>query len=323
MLLNGYLKRKTASRLISVHFEPIVADAPCTLSVTDFAREIQMAPKNTTVYMENDRYQIGVDLNLGGGLCCFADKAAGKYGNLLNCHDTGRLVQQSYYGPTEIEGYENGVYSGTRWGYNPVQGGDQYGNTGKLVAFEQTENKIRVVCRPLDWALDDVLTRTYYTSVYTLTPEGLTVENTAIDFLQTPWDVRAQELPAFYAVSALGAFVFYDGDAPWTDAPLRVERELEFWAGKPAFDLSPKNTETWCAWTDGDGYGVGLYTPIATSLLAGRFQYNGTADPNADPTNYVAPLGFFPLSFGEPFTYVCYLTAGTVGEIRQTFKGLR
>lgn len=323
MLLDGYLQRKTASRLLAVRFAPIAQDQDCTLSVSGFTCDLQTVPRGDVLYMENEHYKIGVKLNWGGGLCYFEDKTNASYGNLLNCHDTGRLVQQSYYGPTQIEGYENGVYSDAVWSYNPVQGGDQYGNASKLVALETAENRIRVVCRPLDWALNNVPTQTYYTSVYELTGSGLTAVNTAVDFLATAWQDRQQEIPAFYTVSALGNFTFYDGAAPWTDAPLRTETDLGFWAGKPAFALDENNSETWCAWTDGTGYGVGLYTPVATQLLAGRFQYNGTADPEADPTNYVAPLGVFRLRFGEPFTYTYYLTAGSVSGIRQTFREIR
>ncbi len=322
MLLDCFLKRLTASRLISVRFEPIVSGSSCTLSVSGFTCDLQTVPKGDVLYIENDSYKIGVKLNWGGGLCCFMDKGNGEYGNLLNSHDTGRLVQQSYYGPLEIEGYENGVYGDTVWRYNPVQGGDQYGNASKLVALEKTDDQIRVVCRPLDWSQNNMPTQTYYTNVYTLTETGVSVANTAVDFLQTAWEDGGQEIPAFYTISALGTFVFYDGEEPWTNAPLRVERDLEFWGGKPSFDLSEKNDETWCAWIDNDGYGIGLYTPIATRLLAGRFLYDGTSESDANPTNYVAPLGIYHLNFNEPFTYLYHLTSGAVEEIRDTFKAL-
>ena len=320
MLLDGYLRRKTASRLLSVRFEPIVSGQNCVLSVSDFNCAVQDVPKGDTMYIENSRYKAGVSLKWGGGLCFFEDKQDDRYGNLLNNHDTGRLVQQSYYGPTQIDGYENGVFMGSVWGYNPVQGGDQFGNNSKLVAVEKDEKEIRVVCRPLDWALDNMPTQTYYTNVYRLTDAGLTVRNTAVDYLQAEWTDKAQELPAFYTISALGIFRFYDGDQPWTDAPLRTERDLPFWADKPAFPLQAGNSETWCAWTDNSDYGIGLFTPDATALLAGRFEYNGSADANDNATNYVAPLGFFKLQFDEPHTYYYYLTAGKTDEIRRTFR---
>ena len=177
MLLDGYLRRKTASRLLSVRFEPIVSGQNCVLSVSDFNCAVQDVPKGDTMYIENSRYKAGVSLKWGGGLCFFEDKQDDRYGNLLNNHDTGRLVQQSYYGPTQIDGYENGVFMGSVWGYNPVQGGDQFGNNSKLVAVEKDEKEIRVVCRPLDWALDNMPTQTYYTNVYRLTDAGLSLQD--------------------------------------------------------------------------------------------------------------------------------------------------
>ena len=135
MLLNGYLDRKIASRLISVRFEPIAEEKDCILSVSGFNCGLQQAPKEDILFIENEHYKAGVNLRWGGGLSWFEDKDNGDYGNLLNSHDPGRLVQQSYYGPTEIEGYKNGVYGDSVWGYNPVQGGDMYGNNSKLQSY--------------------------------------------------------------------------------------------------------------------------------------------------------------------------------------------
>lgn len=325
LLLNGYLRRRTASCLLSVHFEPIIAGQKCTLRVSDFTCDIQTVPKNKTLYIENDRFKAGVNLKWGGGLCHFEDKRDSRYGNLLNCHDTGRLVQQSYYGPSKIEGYENGIYENTVWSYNPVQGGDQYGNCSKLVAVEKSDTQIRVICRPLDWALDNVLTQTYYTSVYTLTESGLDVRNTAVDFLQTEWPpFNSHEIPALYTISALGSFWYYDGDAPWTNAPLRVERDLPFWVNNNGmFNLKPGNSETWCAWTDDNDYGLGIFTPDATCLKAGRYMYDGSADPFGVSTNYVAPLAAFALHFDQPHTYQFTMTAGSLQEMRDTFQSSR
>lgn len=323
MLIDGYLKRIIASRLISVSFEPVRKGESCVLSVSGFTCDIQSVPLRDTVYIENERFKAGVSLKWGGGLCCFEDKQESRYGNLLNNHDTGRLVQQSYYGPSAIDGYENGIYENTVWPYNPVQGGDQYGNASKLVAIEKTADEIRVVCRPLDWAMNNKLTETYYTSVYKLTEKGLTVRNTAVDFLQTAWNDNTHELPAFYTISALGSFWFYDGDKPWTDDGMRREDSLGFWSGKPSFALKEGNSETWCAWCDESGYGIGLFTPDVTSLLAGRYQYDGSSDPGANSTNYVAPLRRFRLSFDEPYSYDFYITAGKTAEIREIFGNCR
>ena len=45
LLLDGYLDRRTASRLISVRFEPIAAGESCVLNVSDFTCGLQQPPK--------------------------------------------------------------------------------------------------------------------------------------------------------------------------------------------------------------------------------------------------------------------------------------
>ena len=319
-LLDGFLSGKTALRLQKLRFSPMEQRPECRFTLHSLRLGKQSVPSDT-IYLENARFKLGVKLSWGGGISEFYDKSQRRYGNLLNQYDPGHMVQQSFYGPTMIPDYENGWYSDQIWCYNPVQGGDQYGNASKLVAVEQTDRQITVVCRPLDWAKNNVPTQTLFKSVYTLTETGVKAENTAIDFLQTPWTPRDQELPAFYTLSALGNFVFYDGDAMWTDAPLRYERELPFWGGQKGFALG-ENTETWCAWADDSDYGVGLYSPTATRLLAGRFGADGSADSNAPSTNYVAPVAKLALSYGEPFCYEYRFTAGTVSEIRAVFREL-
>ena len=80
--------------------------------------------------------------------------------------------------------------------------------------------------------------------------------------------------------------------------------------------------ETWGAWVAPTGYGIGVYTPIAEILLAGRHQYNGSKDAGNNATNYVAPLITYTLKSFEAFEYSYYITTGSVEEIRNTFKSV-
>ena len=106
--------------------------------------------------------------------------------NLINIHDAGREIQQSYYAnvggtmadsPAKVAaGNENGVYSpynkpsdygsnnydrawsytadrvGYYWPYNPVQGGDEVCNLSQIIDYEQGDNYIYVKVRAMDWA---------------------------------------------------------------------------------------------------------------------------------------------------------------------------
>lgn len=320
-LIDGFLEGKSASALLSLTFEPLQGKT-CTLRFEGVELGVQKVPGDV-VTLENDRYRLGIKLSWGGGICSLEDLASPRtgFGSLLNCHDTGRLVQQSYYGGAEIPGYKNGRFNNAVWPYNPVQGGDQYGNKSKIVALTIEKDSVSVVSRPLDWALKDTPTLAYYTNTYTLGERTVRVDNTVIDFSGYPHTARTQELPAFYTVSALDRFVYYGGREPWTGGGLTIKEDLGFWGSEPgcSFSLSPANTETWCAWVDADGYGVGLYTPNIESFVAGRYKHDGSADPQADSTDYVAPLATLTLPFDRPLSYSYLVAAGTAEELRAAF----
>jgi hypothetical protein len=127
-----------------------------TVSTRDIPDEV--------VYLTSDRYRLGIKLTWGGGISYFEDLQDGDnaLSNLLNDHDTGRLIQQSYYG-TSSAPYTPAQYNGTTWSYNPVQGGDQYNNRSKLIDYRIAEDgqSIYIKRRPLDWAQRNSLTPSY------------------------------------------------------------------------------------------------------------------------------------------------------------------
>ena len=61
-------------------------------------------------------------LTWGGGVSYLEDLADGDESitNLLNDHDTGRLIQQSYYGTFDCDAYQSAMYGEHKWNYNPV-----------------------------------------------------------------------------------------------------------------------------------------------------------------------------------------------------------
>lgn len=276
-----------------------------------------------TYYLENNNYKLGVDLLMGGGVNYLEDFNDGNasYGNLLNNYDVGRLVQQSYYGIDKAP-YELGWWGGHSWQYNPVQGGDKDNNISRIIDFEFRGNdEFYVKARPMDWGQSNRITPSYMENVYTITSSYVKVYNRFIDFSgYTHVDVR-QELPAFYTISALKDFYFYNGSSPWTGGALTKKENLPFWGDYPnQTTFTPSNPEYWSAWCDGTGYGVGLYVPGVARLRAGRHQYNGSASPNADATNYVSPQRNMTLICGKPIEYSYLIAAGNINAIRNTFN---
>lgn len=324
---DNYLDGKKATKISKIVFTPLSAST-ATFGITSIATNDAKVYADDTIYIENNRFLVGCCLIWGGGLNYIEDKKDGdsSISNMLNEHDTGRLVQQSYYGISE-EPYDCGYYGETKWGYNPVQGGNLYGEKSKLIDCVVTDTYIYVKCRPRDWAKEDMYSYSYMENIYTIEETHITVDNRFIDF--SGYDhgsPRHQELPAFYTLSYFDSFTFYNGNSPWTNGKLTTKKNLGFW-GEQAnqaecyTDIKSGNSETWCAWISSEtNYGIGLYTPNITTLLAGRFQHDNSKSSTSNSTNYVAPLQTYTIQSFVPHGYTYYITAGNVDNIRSVFK---
>ena len=99
--------------------------------------------------------------------------------------------------------------------------------------------------------------------------------------------------------------------------------DLIFWPEdwpRHRFPLEKENTETWAAWVDADDFGIGLYVPGAQLFIGGRYCHDGSKDPAAGPTNYVAPLYSLRIISYKPVTYSYLVTSGPLSDIRRRFK---
>ena len=285
-------------------------------------------PQSSDYIIEGERYKLGVRLIWGGGINLIVDNYGDVDGieNLINQYDTGRLVQQSYYGSDEDSRYDNATFTNdSSWPYNPVQGGDKYMNHSRLIDFVETENSIYIKSQPQDWALDGMITSSYMENIYTVYDVCIRVENRFVDFTCWSHPAKDQELPAFYTVSYLDTFTYYNGMKPWMEDDLFVESDLEFWgdskyAADCRFKIADGNTETWCAWYNRkDDYGIGIYVPNIDMFYAGRYGYDGSKDSDASSTNYVAPLNFMQIVSFEPIEYEYLITTGSISNIRDVF----
>lgn len=324
--IDGFLDGKLANKAGELVLSSLSGEGEYKIESISFERI--KAPKDPQLLLEDSYSQIGISLKYPGTLDSFVWKAAPSgFSNLLNRHDEGRLVQQSYYGTTQPP-YELGEYMQTPWGYNPVQGGDQHGNRSKLVDYKILNDQIYVKCQPMDWSKNNERTPSYMENTFILKNGVLSVHNRFVDFSGLNHEqARHQELPACYMVTALDTFSFYNGSQPWTNEALTQKSDLPFWHGNNPenyFELDASNTETWCAWTMGaqpDSFGVSVYSPGAEILLAGVYGNEKTFNPNAVSTVYVAPLQTFQMT-SEPFEYSYYITAGELSNMRKIWQGV-
>ncbi len=326
-LVKNYLSGKQASQLSAITFDTC-EETDATFVLCDVKTETYEIYSDEVYYLENDSYKLGVRLSWGGGICYLQDlnKKINGIENLINQADTGRLVQQSYYGTYSNGDYVNGDYNGVPWPYNPVQGGDVHGNPSRIIDIVVGKHSLYIKAQPQDWGHDGDLTISYMENRYVLEEDLILVDNRFVDF--SGWEHRYanQELPAFYTLSFFGDFTYYAGSKPWQDEELTTRKNLEFWGDAAyhddcTFKLRYSNTETWCAWTNRyANYGIGLFVPGTDVFLAGRHAYNGSKDSLNGATNYVAPLCTMKIVSYEPIEYSYMMTTGSVEKIRNTFK---
>ncbi len=256
------------------------------------------------VYIQNAELRVGLLRSHGGAIGYLSDRNS-RF-NALNHDDHGRLIQQSYYGDKD----------GSRWGdkpwrYNPVQGGDSKGKAAKLVNFKATGTTAYAKTVPRHWAsgqlledctmeqwveLDGPIVRVRFKFTY----NGLKSHK--------PW---YQEMPAVFVSPKLSTLVTYTGQKPWTGSALT--RKKPGWPNEHV-----ALSESWAAFVDEYGNGIGVYVPGTTEATAYRFKGGSGTD-----CSYIAPLRTFALTPELSFSYSAYFTLGNVDTIRDRFARLQ
>lgn len=339
------LAGKKGNKINSITLEPLTK-AEENIKIYGFSVFNREIPEQE-IFIQNDTHKLGIDLLWGGALSYLEDldsnvqavsvdgqikvdsNASERYNtesvndnvNLINRNDTGRLVQQSYYGTLD---YDHGVYMENDWRYNPVQGGNQFNDASKIVDLRVTDTEIYIKCRPLDWAKEkEYITPSYMEATYSLENGAVHAKCRFVDFSGYPEAESTQEIPAFYCIEPLNNFVYYGGKKPWTNGKLTNEPDLIFWpdAGYPNF----YSKENWSAFTGEfeDSFGIGVYVDNEEAFLAGVYEREKTTneDPSKDgPTSYIAIVKNRIFKSFDPYQYEYYLATGNTTEIRNTFE---
>ena len=264
-------------------------------------------------YICNGEVQVGIDLGRGGGICHFSEKGTRR--NLLNRYDTGRFVQQSYYG--DADGSD---WNGTAWNWNPVQGGSWKGVPSEIVSKEIGESSLKVVTRPRHWATGELLADCEMTEEITLAGPCAKI---VFSFKYTgsrSYKARHQEMPAVFTDAALGTLVCYTGSKPWTgDAVKRITPKN---LSDGATNQYLTRTEEWSAYVDENDWGIGVYTPGTQQVTYYSFGHGATG-AGASPCSYFSPIRTLAVTAGLNLRYEVWLTAGKSAAIRQTFADIR
>lgn len=266
-----------------------------------------------THFLDNGLIRVGVSDSFGGAIEYLAESngpgSPGK--NYINRHDTGRLVQYSYYGNPITGG--GPVPAFDPWFWNPIQGGDVLNRPSGVLQLTNDGTTIYTRSQPLDWAKDNVRRDAIFETWITLEDRAVRIQsrvtNDGVD--RSIW--REQEVPAVYVTTDLEHFKTYKGSNPFTGGAV-TEEQIDQLANNQVDFVRP--TEYWAAWVDSNDFGVGVFSQDVQHQLAFRAGAQGVSGDFAPETNYLGPAPKFTVGPNMVDTSVSYLMLDTISGIR-------
>lgn len=259
------------------------------------------------VYLDNGTLRIGIDKSRGAAIGYFAlskDKR-----NLLNHHDEGRFIQQSYYGDPD-----GSMWAKKPWVYNPVQGGSYKGENAKTLDFRKTERELYAKIEPLHWASAKTCPEAVMQEWITL-DGALARIRMRMDYTGPTQQRKAhQEMPAMFVDYALPHLMFEKDGKLVKHAPANLGANM-----KPE---RISYTGGWLAFVDDKDFGIGICTPGTNQAVTYRHKGNGRTGPDGSACSYVAPVRTLQLEKGSWVDYEFHLTIGTLNEIRERFANI-
>lgn len=271
-------------------------------------------PRPRMSYLDNGLIKVGVDLKRGGSIGYLADVRQGR--NVVNIHDLGRWIGQSYYaGPTPF-GTPHSAWQ--NWPWNPVSAGDVYGNPSQLIEVANDGKTLYVKSVPRQWALKNVPGDCQFETWVTLEHRTVHVRNRLTNQRQdvTQYPAMDQELPAVYTVGKLHRLMAYSGEKPFTNQPIAEIPKQPAQDGKPRW--TPFfGTEHWAALVDDNHWGLGVIHPGVVRFLGGSYGQPGTGGPADDSCGYVAPVRREILDHNIVYEYRYSLVLDSLANIRR------
>ncbi|KPL00928.1 MAG: hypothetical protein AMJ91_02385, partial [candidate division Zixibacteria bacterium SM23_73_3] len=244
-----------------------------------------------TVYLDNDTVRVGLNLDWGGVISEIIYEGV----NLVNKHDTGRLLQLSLYDGSDI--YPGTDGTDPNWGWNPTQAGDKYNHPSSVLFYSASTDSMYTKTQPLEYNPDNkgggsdqgVLSDVYFEQWTSLEGQAVKVKWKVTHLGTDHHTITVESFPCVYVNRDFCRLFTYEGGNPWSYDSL-TEKSVP---SSPGSTLVFKSTEYWAAFVDGSGMGLTLYStthfPDFAALLFPYFA--GTNTFINLPFFDIAPLG--------------------------------
>ncbi|HAB19966.1 MAG TPA: hypothetical protein DCE44_26490 [Verrucomicrobiales bacterium] len=259
--------------------------------------------------LDNGAVQVGVDRTKGGAITHLSWEAYPK--NVVNHHDPGRLIQQSYYAGTSLDRTAEGQSKAwSPWPWNPIQGGG-VGSWARLTELRRLAGPVlfvETVPKLWDMPNEEAAARMRQWIGFEPGLPDVVVIRCEFDSQREPPDrwgetrARSQEIPACYFVRSFSRVRSYLGDGRW--------REETQPPGPPWGRTEPPRRAI--ALFNPEGQGVAVFSPSAQGPWNfGPHGKEGSTDPGAGPCMHVAPLETVALAPRSTYRYRYWLAVGT------------
>jgi hypothetical protein len=266
--------------------------------------------------VENAHIRVGITRKWGGAITHVSIPGGP---NIINSHDLGRQIQQSYYsGPPNYQ--KAGKEKSKAWStfpWNPIQTGDAYRNGSQVVDVRISGNSLYVKTIPMLWPMNndpgECTMETWITLSKTSPAFTYKARLTNQRSDKTQYKGGAQEVPAVYVNGPYHHLMMYTGDKPFTGGALRELRNdhREDW---PWVNSLP--TEGWAALVNDAGTGIGVIVPSPIEFHGGFSGKRGIGGETDGSTGYMSPIASEVLDHNVVFDYRADFVVGNVSEIR-------
>lgn len=278
------------------------------------------------LYLEShtstDTARIGLETQWGGSIVEVSLNGI----NYVNEHDTGREVQVAQYDGAAQ--YDNCAGCSGTFGWNPVQGGDEYNDGSPVLSQSLAPDSLYIKAQPYQWNPNDkgggpgqpVLGDVYVEStVSAVTDHAFTFKvHFKITHFGTDQHANSiQEFPAVYVNLATDRFLSDSSTTPWTNATIAPYTMPQLPNGSPTLYAS----EQWGAFVDSGDLGLTVFVPGMAPYIGG-FDAAGDSGPTGFGTEYFAPRTFFSFGPNSVLEGDVYLIAGDYKHARQVVYDL-
>ncbi|GAB5405245.1 MAG: hypothetical protein Aurels2KO_34760 [Aureliella sp.] len=272
------------------------------------ARSQEVPERDELLKITNGTATVGVDRQKGGAITWLSSKWHAE--NIVNIHDPGRLIQQSYYSGKVLDRTTEGQSKNwSPWPWNPIQGGGvsswarvkKLEKQGEFSLFGETVPKL------WDMPNEEAAATMQQWTTFDEKMSNVIVVRNRLQCIRQPGDrwgpaaARHQEVPACYFIRSFDHFASYLGDSKW-------RREVQA-AGPPWGKAQPPLNAMACFHSSGQG--VAVYSPTANRHWNfGPHVKKMSELPEAAPCVHIAPITRVRLGPKSTFEYRYWLILG-------------